>query len=64
MAAVDQPLESSAIGPRCRSIDPGVVAINPGSCSQGIGFGRFIQASHQIGGLVHPAHQLREGVSK
>ena len=64
LAAVDQPLEASAVGPRCRSIDPGVVAIHPGGGCQGIGFGRFIQASHQIGGLVHPAHELGEGVSK
>ena len=62
LAAVDQPLETCAVGPRCRSIDPGVVAIHPGSGGQGIGFSRFIQGCHQIGGLVHPAHKLGEGI--
>ena len=62
LAAVDQALEAGAVGPRCRSIDPGAVTIHPGGGCQGIGFSRFIQDCHQIGGLVHPAHQLGEGI--
>ena len=64
LAAVDQALEASAIGPRCRSVNAGVMAILPGGRCQGIGFGRFIQACHQIGGLVHPTHQLGKGIPK
>jgi hypothetical protein len=64
LTAVDQSLQSGAIGPRCRTKHPTAVPLPPSRGRQGVHGLRFIEASEATGGPVHPGHQLGESVAE
>ena len=64
LAAIDQALQASPVGPGRRSVHPGAVPIDAGSSRQGIGMGGFIEGRYQGRGPVHPTHQLGKGITE
>ena len=64
VAAVDQALQSSAVGTRCRAIDPPGMALPCRRRRQGVVGLALIRRRHKGRGPVHPSHQLGESIAE